>query len=123
MAARGAWMALAPYPEHSIAMHRGLAECYLGLGDTLAAAEQWELAYAADPSDPSLWHRLAPAHLSRGEWQAAARAYGVLLDLDPENSQAAFWYAVLVLPTNPDRAGRLLGAAVSDPVSETGRPR
>ena len=113
-AAREAWLAAIPYHGLSIPVRRGLAETYLGLGETLAAAEQWQTVFAARPSDLSLWYQLAPAHLDKGEWQAAGRAYAAIARLQPDNAQAHYWAGALNLPTNPARAREHLLQARND---------
>lgn len=109
------WLACVPFQGWSIAVRKGLAQTYLGLGNTLAAAEQWEAVYAADPSDPWFWHRLASAHLQKGEWAAAQRAYHLLAALDPDNAEIQFWAGVLWLGIDPDRAQSHLLQVSGDP--------
>jgi Flp pilus assembly protein TadD len=92
-----------------------LAAHYLKLGEVLAAAEQWELAYAQDSSDPSLWYDLAPALLRAGHWQAAARAYATLATIEPANAGFHWWAGALQAPSDPAAAGDHLLLTLADP--------
>jgi len=113
--AREAWWEAIPYQRHSIPVRRGLAETYLRLGETLAAAQEWKVVYAANPADPSLWHQLAPAHLEKGEWEAAGQAYTAIANAEPDNAEAHYWAGALSLLTDPPRAQPHLLSAWKDP--------
>ncbi len=113
--ARDAWLAAVPYYGFDASIRRGLAETLLGLGETLAAAEQWSAVFAANPADPSLWYQLAPAHLERGEWEAARRAYDAIAAAEPDNTEARYWAGTLHLLTDTIQAQGHLLHARTDP--------
>jgi tetratricopeptide (TPR) repeat protein len=113
--ARDAWLAAVPYHGFDASIRRGLAEAFLGLGETLAAAEQWDAVFAANPADPSLWYQLAPAHLERGAWEAARRAYDAIAAADPDNTEAHYWAGTLHLLTDAIQAQGHLLHARTDP--------
>jgi len=115
-AAWEAFLSAVSYEGFSQEVRRGMAESLLGMGDTLAAADQWVQVYAADPSDPSLWYQLAPTHLVNGEWEAAGRAFAALAAAEPDKSEYHYWAGALSLPSKPLQAREHLLRARQDPL-------
>ena len=113
-AARDAWLDILDEPGLNIPARRGLAETYLALGETMAAAEQWAIVFAANPADLSLWYQLAPAHLDKGEWEAAGQAYAAIAAAESGNAEANFWAGAL-LAADPSLAQLYLLEAAGDP--------
>ncbi|MBN1314833.1 MAG: tetratricopeptide repeat protein [Anaerolineales bacterium] len=110
-----AWFAAIPYHGFSLEIRRGLAETYLGLGQIQAAADQWAIVYAADPSDPSLWRQLAPALLAQGEWELAGRAFSELAMAEPAIAEYHYLAGLLNISADPIQASAHLLAARKDP--------
>lgn len=113
-AAREAWLAAIPYEGFSDRVRHGLAETYLGMGNSLAAGEQWEALFASNPTDASLWYQLAPLQLEKGAWAAAARAYSAIAAADPDDGEAHYWAGALQILADPVRAEQHLHAARED---------
>lgn len=115
-AARDAWLAAITYEGFSTRVRRGLAEAYLGLENTLAAADQWEVVFASNPTDLSLWRELGRLHLKKGEWDAARRAYDTIAAVEPDNAEAHFWAGVLQMSADAAQSRSHLLRARDDPV-------
>ncbi len=117
--ALAAWLDAIRYHGMTTSVKRGLAECYLGLGQTLAAADLWGQVYADEPTEPGLWSQLAPAHLQNQEWDAAGRAFSALAATEPANGEYVYWAGLLTLRSTTGSlsvAQDSLGAALTDPV-------
>ena len=110
-----AWLEVVRYEGFSTRVRRHLAECKLGQGDSLGAAYEWEQVVEAEPDDTFFWTLLAPAHLAREEWDAAARAYRALAQAEPGNLKYRFFAGLLNLATDPSQARQDLLAARDDP--------
>lgn len=114
--ARDAWLDVAAYQGFDSTVRRGLVEAYLGMGEPLAAAREWEQLVPLEPAAADLAYRLAPALLDVGEWDSAGHVFGVIATLEPGNFEAAYWAGALLMPTDQLQTRQFLMAARADPL-------